>query len=345
MSREAVRKLRGIVAGTSRTMAGTLREERGVILIAVILAVAVLLVMVVSVSSLASGETRATPFWRDRDEAFYVSESGLNHCMWKMKYERDEITPREGVYPDDPPTFTSTSEDDTTVVIDGTPQNVLPAGSSYEVWVKTDPVDTTVAHVTVVGHVNGQSYLLKATLKQEDPPFEPNPDGTERYDEEEKTMNLPPDNDGIDYIHVTNEDVILPGGTYVVNWVRCDGHGNLIFTSDATVWVRESIFCQGNGVVNPGGAKDVPPEERITLIFYMPPLDGLNVTISGTTEFNAFIFAPTARIKVLGNASVYGDLVGESLKVQGSTQYNPDGANIGFPETVQTDYEAVIWGE
>ncbi len=338
--RRSVTKLRGVVAGT-------LGEERGFVLVTVVLAVAVLLVMVLTVSSVASGDSRATPFWRDRDEAFYVAESGLNHCMWKIKYERDEITPREANYPVDPPTFTSTSEDDTLVVVDGATQNVLPAGSSYEVWVKTDPVDTTKAHVTVEGHVNGQSYVLKATLQQENPPF-PDTSGNP-ITPEETNFNMPPDDDPTDnYMHITSSDSpkILDKPVYVIDRLWVEGGGVLIIRQDTTIWVRERIDVQGNAIVNPDGRQTIPADQRLNLVFYMPPTAGLTVTISGGGEFNAFVYAPTARIKIAGNSSVYGALVGDTLKVTGSSYvYSESGETIGFPDNVVANYEAIIWGE
>lgn len=322
---------------------GALGNQRGVIFIAVVLAVAVLLVLVVSVSALASGESRATPFWRDRGESLYVAESGLNHCLWKLKFDRIQIV--EHVYPNDPPSFTNSSEDETKITVDGQIQDAISGASSYEVWVKTDEVDTAKCAVTVVGQVNGQNYVLKATLHQENTPFEdPEGDGLGSSDPETE-LTLPPDTDGLTNITVRDTDVTLDGGTYVVDWVDCAGNGRLIFRGDAVVWVRNYIKCSGTGVVNPDGAPTVPIEERHTVVFYMPPVAGATVDITGNTEFNAFVYAPTARIKVTGNCDVYGCLVGESLRIHGSASFNEEGDDIGFPVSTVTDWETYVWGE
>jgi len=322
---------------------GALGNQRGVIFIAVVLAVAVLLVLVVSVSALASGESRATPFWRDRGESLYVAESGLNHCLWKLKFERIQIVER--VYPNDPPSFTSSSEDETKITVDGQVQDAISGASSYEVWVKTDAVDTAKCAVTVVGQVNGQNYVLKATLHQENTPFEdPEGDGLGSSDPETE-FTLPPDTDGLANITVRTKDVTLAGGTYVVDYVDCSAHGSLIFTGDAVVWVRNYIMCTGTGIINPDGAKTVPAAERHTVVFYMPPVANAVVTIIGTTTFNAFVYAPSAKIKVSGTSNVYGCLVGESLKVLGATSYNEEGNDIGFPVSTETDWETYVWGE
>jgi hypothetical protein len=324
---------------------GVFGNQRGVIFIAVVLAVAVLLVLVVSVSALASGETRATPFWRDRGAALYVAESGLNHCLWKIKFEGAIIAPREGVYPSDPPTFTNSSEDETKITVDGQVQDAISGVSSYEVWVKTNPLDTAERAVTVLAEVNDQTYLLKATLHQVNTPFEdPDGDGI-GYSDPDTTWSLPPDTDGVDNITLRDEPVILSGGTYVIDYLDAAGLGNLIFTGDAVVWVRNYIKCAGTGTINPDGGASVPPDERHTVVFYLPPVEGATVDIIGTTTFNAFIYAPTAKIKVSGTSEVYGCLVGESIKAQGATSYNSEGGGIGFPVGAVTDWSTTLWGQ
>jgi hypothetical protein len=321
----------------------TLRSERGVVLVTVVVAVAVLLTLVVSVSSLASGETRATPYWRDRTEARYVAESGLNHCLWKAEYERDELDLAQGTYPNDPPTFTSTSEDESRLEVSpGVIVYPLPAGSYYEVWYKPDPVDTTKAAVTVLARAGQQSFLLNAVIRQKNPPFDEGGDKT--GDKTEENFVMPPDNDNISYIHVSDDPYTLPAGTYVVDWVRFDGNAPFYITDDTVIWVKESIVANGTGIVNPDGDESVPPAERYNLIFYMPPVEGATVTISGTTDWNAYVYAPTAKVKVTGDASVFGVLVGETVK---TNKYipTPEGAlSIGYPPTVITQYVVDYWG-
>jgi hypothetical protein len=343
MLREA--KIRGKTDTCGRSPSGRVGNERGFVVIAVLLAVAVLLVVVVSVSAVASGESRATPFWRDRGEALYVAESGLNHCLWKLKFNRTTISLREGVYPTDPATFTSSSEPETKITVGGQVQDAITGNSSYQVWVKTNALDSAECAVTVVGKVGAQSYVLKATLHQENIPFsDPNGDGIGNTSPD-TVWNLPPDTDGIANITVRSQDVILSGGTYVVDFVDASSNGSLIFTGDAVVWVRQYIRCSGTGVINPDGAPTVPADQKHTVIFYMPPVAGATVDISGTTHFYGFVYAPTAKIKVAGNTDVYGCLVGESLKVQGSTTYNALGNNIGFPVSTETNWKTSVWGQ
>ncbi len=296
-----------------------------------------LFVLVTGVSSLASGEARATPFWRDANEAFYVAESGLNHCLWKLKYEGTEIEDSEGEYGVDPPTFTSQSEDES--------QGVLPDGSSYSVWVKTDETDGTLKHVTILAVVNERSHLLRATVKQEEQPFfDDDGDGTAEEDEGEETqINFPPlENLGV--LHVTAGQTKRIGpGSYLYDEVRVDGRGTLLLEGDTILYVRKKVACAGNSTTN-------PKEAGYNLVIYIPPLteeDGVtsqSVYISGNAEFNGFIYAPDATVRITGNSEVYGMVVGETVHVSGATNYDPEGENIGWPASAEIDYLVVSYG-
>jgi hypothetical protein len=328
-----------------RSLAG----EGGIVLVSVLLAVAALLVLTLSVSSLASGESRAAPFWRDRTEAFYVAESGLNHSLWKLEYNRasDALVNHQGVFPSDPPTFTSTSEPESKTLVNGQEVCVaMPAGSFYEVWVKYDPLDSAQAAVTIRGKVGDQSYLLKATVHQKDIPFEDPAGNGIGYLDGDTTLVLPPDTDGIDHMTAAGSSVTsYPGGTYVVHTVETSGSGVLRFTSDAEVWIvgeaGTSLKAAGTSVINPLGAQIVPENERVTVIFYV--VSPQTVDISGNPEVNAFIYAP--KIKCSGNPVIYGSLVGNEVKVKGSVTYNQQGTATGFPVTAITEWQLISWGQ
>jgi len=320
--------------------------EGGIILISVLLAVAALLILTLSVSSLASGESRAAPFWRDRSEAVYVAESGLEHSLWKLQYDgaSEALQEHQGVFPTDPPTFTSTSEPESMVTVAGEEVLVtMPPGSFYEVWVKIDAVDTAKAAVTVRGRVNNESYLLKATLHQTDTPFEdPDGDGTGRQDED-TIMYPPPDTDNVeDMIVAGDEELEFQGGTYVIHDMKATGSGVLRFTGDAEVWVLGSGSAEGSGVINPLGGPDYSVDERVTLVIYV--VTGTETfAISGVAKVNAFIYAP--RIKCTGSPDIFGMLVADEIKVKGSVTYDPQGLDIGFPVSAITEWELISWGE
>lgn len=322
--------------------AALLGDDRGVAFVVAVLSIAVLFVLVTGVSSLASGEARATPFWRDANEAFYVAESGLNHCLWKLKYEGTEIEANEGEYGVDPPTFTSESEDES--------QGVLPDGSSYSVWVKTDETDSTLKHVTILAVVNERSHLLKATVRQETQPFfDDDGDGTAEEDEGDETqINFPPlENLGV--LHVTaGETKRIGPGSYLYDEVKIDGHGTLLLEGDTILYVRKKVKCSGNSTTNP--IEEGQTEPTYDLVIYIPPLteeDGVtkqSVTISGDAVFNGFIYAPDATCRITGNSEVYGMVVGETVKVKGATNYDESGQNIGWPASAEVNYLVESYG-
>ena len=330
-----------------RALAG----EGGFVLVSALLAVAVLLVLTLSVSSLASGESRAAPFWRDRTEAFYVAESGLNHAWWKLEYDRasDALVNHQGVFPSDPPTFTSTSEPESKTIVNGQEVSIaMPDGSFYEVWVKIDAVDTAKAAVTIRGKVGDQSYLLKATVHQKKTPFK-DPDGDDGtgHQDPDTILRVPPDTDGYDHIITHgNEVAVYPGGTYVVDTVETYGTSTLKFTGDAEIWIigegKTSLKASGDTIINPLGAQEgIPEDQRVTVIFYV--VSPQTVDLSGDAQVNAFIYAP--KIKTTGNPVIYGALVGGEVKVAGSVTFDQQGEDIGFPVTAITEWELISWGQ
>ncbi len=315
-------------------------DEAGVVFLAAVLAVGVLFALVTSVSSLASGEAQATPYWQDKGEAFYTAESGLNHCLWKLTYEGDQIAGKEGQYGVDPPTFTSWSEDESA--------GVLRAGTGYQVWVLSDATDPNCKYVTVLAEVNGRSHLLRATVRQSQgsPFYDEDGDGVaEAGDSGTVTYpNLP----NLGVLHVTaNQKVRIGPGEFLYDAIRIEGRGELILDGQTTLWVRQSVKVEGDSKTN------VPPpgQERPTynLIIFIPPLteeDGVKkqtVDISGNALFYGFIYAPGAKVQITGNSDVYGMVVGEEVTVTGSTTYDPEGENITWPASTKTDYIVESW--
>ena len=323
-----------------------LAGEGGFVLVSALLAVAVLLVLTLSVSSLASGESRAAPFWRDRSEAVYVAESGLEHSLWKLQYDGDSeaLQEHQGVFPTDPPTFTSTSEPESMVTVAGEEVLVtMPPGSFYEVWVKIDAVDTAKAAVTVRGRVNSESYLLKTTVHQTDIPFEDGEGTGIGYRDEDTVVYPPPDTDDYeDMIVAGKEKMEIPAGTYVIHDMKATGTGQLFFLGDAVVWVLGSGSAEGEGKINPLGGPGISVDERVTLVIYV--VSGVETfAISGSAKVNAFIYAP--KIKCTGNPDIFGMLVADEIKIKGSVTYDPQGEDIGFPVSAITEWEVISWGE
>lgn len=325
-----------------RTVFRYLSNENGMVFMVAVLAVGVIFSLTTAVSSLGAGEARATPYWRDKSEAVYVAESGLNHTMWKLKYEGTEIAAAEGEYGVDPPTFTSDSADESL--------GVLPALSSYQVWVKTDPANNAFRLVTILAYVGDQSHILRARLQQESTPFfDENGDGTAEEDEGTQTTISFPNLPNLGILHVTAGQVVtLQPGEYLYEEVRVDGHGVLQIAGDVTLWVRSRVNCSGDSVTNPIPVGATSPDHN--LVIYIPPLtseDGVtsqSVTISGDAEFNGFIYAPNARCRITGNSDVYGMVVGDDVTVTGATNFDPSGQNIGWPASASVEYLISTYG-
>jgi len=342
MKRQAARgtKVKSGRLPIRRLLAG----ERGIALVGVLLAVAVLSVLAASVSALASGESRATPFWRDRSEALYVAESGLNHSLWKLMYDNATVAAAQGVYPNDPPTFTSDAAE-AKITVDGQQVSAMPAGAFYEVWVKLDAVDGAKATVTVRGRINNQSYILRSTVHEEHTPAQnPNNEGVSTIDP--TTLLTPPPHTDPPEDWKMRGDMQKAAGTYVIHDFDAASGGTLTFLGDAVVWVEGSFSCTGSAIINPDGAAGVPVAQRHTVIFYVVG-QGVTITVRGSTQFYAFIYAPYTSITVKGTADVFGGLAGTSVTISGSANStaNPVGDNLGFPVGSQTLWLPLVWGQ
>jgi hypothetical protein len=263
-----------------------------------------------------------------------------------MQYDMTTVAAAQGVYPNDPPTFTSDAAE-AKITVDGQQVSAMPAGALYEVWVKVDAVDSAKAAVTVRGRANNQSYLLRSTVHQATTPAQnPNNQGVSTIDP--TTLLTPPPHTD------PPEDWILSGmtplqkaaGTYVIRNLYASGTANLIFDGDAVVWVEGNISCSGDGIINPDGAPAVPQAERHTVIFYVVG-EGVTITLMGSSEFNAFIYAPFTSISVQGSADVFGGLAGTSVTISGSatSTANPVGEDLGFPVSAQTAWLLDLWGQ
>jgi hypothetical protein len=196
--------------------------------------------------------------------------------------------------------------------------------------------------VTVRGRVNNESYLLKTTVHQTDIPFEGDGTGT-GYRDPDTYVYPPPDTDDVEDMIVAGEEKLeFQAGTYVIHDMKASGKGRLIFWGDAVVWVLGSGSAEGEGQINPLGAPVYSVDERVTLVIYV--VTGTETfAISGEAAVNAFIYAP--RIKCTGSPDIFGMLVADEIKVQGSVTYDPQGLDTGFPVSAITEWEVISWGE
>lgn len=330
---KAARRRPGTPVAPSRgfDLKRTLGNENGVIFVIAMLAVAVLFLVVTSVASLASGELRATPYWRDRSGALYVAESGFNHAKWKIDNGRP-LTYR--TYPNDPPSFTS----------DEIP-GLVASGDYYEVWVLKDGLNF---YITVRAKTGSQWDVLQGTVQQP-PPFNSGqtPDGDEGAGggDSDPTITVPPDIDNLTDIKLTSDQTSLTLNLpyYVVNTVSLEGNGTLYIDPAVPVDVLyvyvlgSKLSITGTCVVNPDNIKK--------LVFIMVPNDtDQSITISGDATVNAFIWSEGATTKITGNATVYGAVVGDFKAGSGSCVWDPAGATLPWPDGTIIDTSVTDYG-
>lgn len=113
-----------------------------------------------------------------------------------------------------------------------------------------------------------------------------------------------------------HEVVTLPGGQYRFREIRITGHGQLIFTEPAEVYVDEEVQIAGNGVVT---ADQRPPN----LTFYVT---GPHVVVSGQADLYAKIVAPHATVELAGDGDLYGAVSGRDIIVRGQAAVHYDEA-------------------
>lgn len=308
--------------------ASYLAGEQGAAFAIALLIVSILFSLAAGVSALAFGESRATPFWRDHGEAYYLAESGLEHAEWKITYDKENIgtTWNEGEYQVTSPSFTSSDASEVA--------GVLSTGSYYEVWARRDAADEKRWLVTVRADVNGQSHLIHKALR-ESAPFDG--DGTGGFEWKCDKWD--------DNILVEATDVPLTKEVYWVHSVTTQGKASLVIDpalvasgiDTVYVFVRDSISCTGGGLVNPDGATGSPK-----LVFIMlPETLGDTVYIAGGTEVYAFIVAGDATVTVEGNSTtIYGAIAGNDVTVGGKASYSEDATaeSITWPDCIYPEY-------
>lgn len=313
-------------------MARVFRDRRGVVLIPILLGVATLLVLAASTSTLVSGEHRASTYWKETSQAFYVAESGLNHCMWKLKHEGPEIEANEGVYGVDPPTFTSQADE---------VAGVLDAGKSYQVWVLTDATDPFMKHVTVKAYADGQTHVLKARVRQEQgPPFY-NPEGKGFLSSDPDDPAIyGPDLPNLGWLILYNNAVRwLDPGEYFYEGIIIYNNAKLRLKGEVTLWVRQKVECYNNCIVNPS------TDNRRLFIFMPRIVANQQVIIRNNAVVNAFIYAPDATATLRNNGSLTGLLVAKSCDFQNNARYSPDGEGEPWPAEAVIDWQLIGYGD
>lgn len=111
--------------------------------------------------------------------------------------------------------------------------------------------------------------------------------------------------------------VTLPGGLYRFHNVQISGHGRLVFTGQAAVYIEDELEISGNGGIDT--LSRLPPN----LALYVK---GPRVSITGKPGLFARLVAPDAIVEISGNGDFYGAVTGREIVVRGRGDIHYDTA-------------------
>ncbi len=274
-----------------------LGNQGGFVFIVALIALATLFFAVTSLGTLASGQNKATPYWRDNSEAVYVAESGINHALWKLSKQPDLVVWSE--YPDGTPTLTS-----------GDPevQDSLPPNSSYQVWLKDNPANPNQCFATVLAKAGTGQHLLRMTLKV--PPLSEGAGGTwiPHFNIPEEAVDLG------ELLHTTSDATWdIQAEYYVVHDLDL-GAQSQAFIGNGQEYVY--IFITGDMTVNAGAEVNMAGIDQTVpkLVFIMmneDDPDSQTVKIDGNSDGAYMVWSYGATVIMNKNAYVFGSIVGD----------------------------------
>lgn len=124
-----------------------------------------------------------------------------------------------------------------------------------------------------------------------------------------------------------DEEVILEGGLYRFRNIRISGHGKLIFTGPAQVYVDHRVEIVGHGAI-------ATPDQRSTnLTLYV---QGGRVGLSGHADLYARVHAPNAIVEISGDGDLYGAVIGRDVVVNGRGTIHYDEALNFYDEALNS---------
>ena len=121
-----------------------------------------------------------------------------------------------------------------------------------------------------------------------------------------------------------NKTVTVPGGTYWYDQIKITGNGRLNFTGPTELYLSGKLEVGGNGI---GTANNIPGN----LLVYGQGISsgipgGGDIRFTGNAAFYGAVYAPTAKVEIKGNGSVFGALVGEEVENVGNAAVHYDEA-------------------
>lgn len=132
-------------------------------------------------------------------------------------------------------------------------------------------------------------------------------------------------------LDLQKSSVSYSGGVYVCDDLKISGKGELAFTGATTVYVRGDLEISGKGTAT---ANDDP-----TNLIFKVVEDG-DVKLTGGSEFYGGIYAPLSSIKLSGNGTLYGAVVGEDVEITGNWELHYDES---LKDIGQQDVRTQLW--
>ncbi|HSI35358.1 MAG TPA: pilus assembly protein TadG-related protein [Tepidisphaeraceae bacterium] len=117
-----------------------------------------------------------------------------------------------------------------------------------------------------------------------------------------------------DLVIKNNQVVTLPGGVYYVRDLNIFGSGTLAFTGKATLVCYGSVTLSGKADTH----GDIPGNLKIIVVANQWNNVG-SVNIGSQSALRASIYAPQSAISLSGGGSIYGNLVGLSIDMTGTS--------------------------
>lgn len=132
---------------------------------------------------------------------------------------------------------------------------------------------------------------------------------------EEIDMPLLPDGGRLS---ISGQEVVsLPGGLYRFQEIQIAGHGRLVFTGPAEVYVEDRVRISGHGAI------DTAARLPSNLTLYVK---GADVSVGGEGDLYARLVAPHATVEFSGDGDLYGAVTGREVIVNGRGSLHYDEA-------------------
>lgn len=115
----------------------------------------------------------------------------------------------------------------------------------------------------------------------------------------------------------------LAPGTYVFKSLKVTGGGQLAISSAVQIYIQSDLNVNVGSLLN--------PTKNPNNMKFMVANGAVNIN-SGGTSYGVF-YAPSSPVSLTGNGTIYGNLIGTSLLIDGGSHlhYDPNSTGAGLP--------------